>query len=214
MHMVEAVLRHCPPDVQVVGVTAPFGHPYVASRAAVAVAAHAALEAVRLAVAQEEAAGRAPFDVCFYACFGEPGIEAVRAEAAFPVVGMAEGSILCALQLGERFSIVTAGAAWPAMLRDLLRRTALLERCAGIAVVPGEALSLARGREDGAHAVREAVAEALTTQAPDVIIVAGAALAGYAEDLSGAFSVPVLDSLLAGFAQALALGRLRMKAPR
>ncbi|MEP9380677.1 aspartate/glutamate racemase family protein [Aquabacter sp. CN5-332] len=214
MHMVEAVLQHCPPDVQVVGVTAPFGHPYVASRAAVAIAAHAGLETVRAAVEQEEAAGRAPFDVCFYACFGEPGIEAIRAEVAFPVVGMAEGSVLCALQLGERFSIVTVGAAWPAMLRDLLRRTALQERCAGIAVVPGEALSLAGGREDGARAVRGAVAEALTTQAPDVIIVAGAALAGYAQDLAGAFSVPVLDSLTAGFEQTLALGRLRMKARR
>lgn len=209
--MVEAVRRLCPPDVQLVGATAGFGAPYIATRGAAAVAAHAGLEAVRAAVAREVAERGQPFDACFYACFGEPGIEALRAEMPFPVVGMAEGSILCALQLGERFSIVTVGDAWPPMLRDLMRRAALLERCAGIAVVPGEALSLADGRQGGAGAVREVVADVLAAQAPDVVIIAGAALAGYARQVAGDFSVPLLDSLEAGFEQALALGRLRMR---
>ncbi len=207
--MVELVRARCPPDVQVLGATAPFGAPYIATPATVAVAAHASLEAMRAAVEQERVAGRAPFDVCFYACFGEPGIESLREVAGFPVVGMAEASILTALQLGARFSIVTVGAAWPAMLRDLMRRLALDARCAGIAVVPGEALSLAGSREQGTQAVRAVVGHVLAAQGPDVVIVAGAALAGHAQVLSGELSVPVLDSLIAGFEQALALGRLR-----
>ncbi|WP_132034920.1 aspartate/glutamate racemase family protein [Aquabacter spiritensis] len=207
--LVATVLARCPPDVQIVGATAAFGAPYVSTRAAMTVAGHAALETVRAAVAREAQAGRPAFDVCHYACFGEPGIAALRAEMAFPVVGMAEASILTALQLGERFSIVTAGADWPGMLRDLMRRTALEARCAGIGVVAGDALALAGG--DGGAAVRAAVEEVIARQSPDVVIIAGAALAGYAPALAPLCAVPILDSLAASFEQALALGRLRRR---
>ncbi|MFG1375016.1 aspartate/glutamate racemase family protein [Xanthobacter oligotrophicus] len=209
--MVAALKPICPENVQLIGATAPFGQPYVSTRAAVAVAAHAVQDAVQAAVEGEEVAGRAPFDACFYACFGEPGIEALRAEHAFPVVGMAEASILTALQLGERFSIVTVGAAWPAMLRDLMRRTALEARCAGIQVVPGDALAVASGREEGLKLVRAAVDEVIARQMPDVVIIAGAALAGYGTALAAQVPLPILDSLTAGFEQALALARLGLR---
>lgn len=205
--MIAALREDCPSDVQIIGVTAAFGEPYVASRAAASIATHAALDALRSAVTTEAEGGRPPFDVCFYACFGEPGIEALRAEAAFPVVGMAEGAVVTALQLGERFSILTVGEAWPAMLREHLRKLDLMGRCAGIGVVPGAALALSADASAGERAVREAAQAVLATQAPDVLIVAGAALAGYGRALAGALGRPVVDSLHAGFEQSLALGR-------
>lgn len=207
--MVEALRESCPDNVQLVGATAAFGMPYVSTRQAVVIAGHAALEAVRTAVAVAAEAEAAPFDACFYACFGEPGIEALRADNDFPVAGMAEASILTALQLGERFSIVTVGEHWPAMLRDLMRRTALEARCAGFGVVPGDALSLAADREAGARIVGATIADVMATQSPDVVIVGGAALAGYGTALKAQCPVPIVDSLTAGFAQALALAQLR-----
>ncbi|QTL03428.1 Asp/Glu racemase [Aquabacter sp. L1I39] len=207
--MVRAVEALCPGNVHCVGATAAFGAPYVSTRAAVAVAGHAALEAVRAAVAAEAAAGRPPFDACLYACFGEPGIEALRADNTFPVAGMAEASILTALQLGERFSLITVGAAWPGMLRDLMRRTGLEARFAGFGLIAGDALSLARGEGEGVALVKAAVEEVLATQAPEVVIVGGASLSGYARALAGQFPVPVLDSLAASLEQALALARLQ-----
>lgn len=198
----------CPQDVHLVGATAPFGAPYVASRAAAAVAAHGALEAARAAVADEAAAGRAPFDACYYACFGEPGIEAIRAETGLPVAGMAEGAVLTALQMGERFAILTMGEAWPAMLRELLRKLALAERCAGIGVVAGEGLALSSDPEAGRPVVEAAARALLDRAGAEVLIVAGAALAGYGAPLARALPVAVLDSLFAGFEQTLALARL------
>lgn len=206
--MIEALGGRCPQTVQLVGATAAFGMPYVSSRAAAAIAGHAALEAVAAAVDGERAAGRPCFDACFYACFGEPGIDALREVHGFPVAGMAEASILTALQLGARFSIVTVGDTWPLMLGDLLRRTALEARCAGFGVVPGDGLAFAASRAEGALLVRQAVADVLARQAPDVVIVGGAALAGYGAELAAEFPVPVLDSLAVGFEQALALARL------
>jgi len=207
--MVATLRDRCPPGVELTGATAAFGAPYVATRAAAAVAAHAALDAVGTAVEVERAAGRAPFDGCLYACFGEPGLAALRSAHAFPVAGMAEASILAALQLGERFSIVTVGATWPPMLRELMRAHALDGRCAGFGVVEGDALALVADRAQGAALVEAAVAEVLARQGADVVIVGGASLAGYGAEVAGAFTVPVLDSLAAGFEQALALARLR-----
>lgn len=211
--MVAAVEGLCPANVHCTGATAAFGAPYVSTRPAVTVAGHAALETVRAAVAAEAAAGRPPFDGCLYACFGEPGIEALRADNAFPVAGMAEASILTALQLGERFSIITVGAAWPGMLRDLMRRTGLDARCAGFGLIAGDALSLARGEGEGVGLVAAAVEEVMASQKPDVVIVGGASLSGYARAMAGRFPVPVLDSLATALEQALALARLRAGAP-
>ncbi|MEW6124812.1 MAG: aspartate/glutamate racemase family protein [Pseudomonadota bacterium] len=203
-----ALAARCPQDVQLVGATAPFGAPYVASRAAAAVAGHAALEAVRVAVAGEAAAGRVPFDACYYACFGEPGIEVIRAETGLPVAGMAEGAVLTALQMGERFAILTMGDAWPGMLRELLRKLALAERCAGIGVVAGDGLALSSDHVAGLPVVEAAARDLLARTGAEVIIVAGAALAGYGAPLARVLPVAVLDSLFAGFEQTLALARL------
>lgn len=210
--MVAALGRRAPAGVELVGVTATFGEPYVTTRQSAAVAGHAALEAVASAVAKEREEGRPPFDAALYACFGEPGLEALRGAFAFPFAGMAEASILTALQLGERFSIVVPHGEWPAMLRELMRRTHLDGRCAGIAMVPGDALGLSARHADGSSdktwAVARVVEETIAAQAPDVLILGGAALAGYAAEIEVAAPVPVIDSLEAGFEQALALARL------
>lgn len=211
--MADLLAPRCPPDVQLVGATAAFGAPYVSSRGAAAVAGHAALDAARAAVAGEAAAGRAPFDACYYACFGEPGIEAIRAETGLPVAGMAEGAVLTALQMGERFAILTMGAAWPGMIREQLRKLALDARCAGIGVVGGDGLALSSDHAAGQPLVLAAARDTLARAPADVLIVAGAALAGYAAPLARVLPVPVLDALDAGFEQALALGRIAALRP-
>lgn len=209
--MVRALEAVCPKNVQLVPVTAGFGHPYVSDRPGAVIAGHAALEAVRAAVKREAADGRTPFDGAFYACFGEPGIDALRADNAFPVAGMAEASIMTALQLGERFSIVTAGEAWTGMLRDLMRRAGLDARFAGFGIVNADALSLARGAGDGLPLVEAAIAEALSAHRSDVVIVGGASLAGYGVALAPRFGVPVLDGLSVAFEQALVLARIHRR---
>lgn len=205
--MLDLLRGRCSESVQLVGATAPFGLPYVSDWSAAAIAGHAVLGAVRAAVAAEET----PFDACYYACFGEPGIAALRAENGFPVIGMAEASLLTALQLGGRFSIVTTGPGWLPMLREWMRGQALDARCAGIGVLDGDGLRRAASREDGLAMARAAVAAAIARDAPDVVIVAGAALAGYGAALDREAPVPVVDSLFAGFEQTLALARLGLR---
>ncbi|AZS78620.1 hydrogenase expression protein HupH [Achromobacter spanius] len=184
-------------------VTAVFGPAYIASRVEAAVAAHAVLETVEREVAQADA----PFDACLLACFGEPGIGAVRECLTVPVVGMAEASIMAAMQRGDRYAIVTVGQRWPGMLREQIRQLGLDARCAAIIALPGNALDYVSQTPESAAQVSLAL-DAAVTQGADVIIVAGAALAGYLPVLTRRPAVPVIDSYRAALAQVLALASL------
>ena len=88
---VEAML----PGDAVVAAGGRFGARYIASRAAYATAGHAALDAF----------GRhgAGCDGVLLACFGDPGLDALREAAGVPVAGLADASIHLACQLGMRF---------------------------------------------------------------------------------------------------------------
>lgn len=94
-------------------VTGAFGARYI-SRASAAIAGHAALDAL--------ARHGAGCDAVYLACFGDPGLLALRELAPVPVVGMAEASCLEAARNGRRFAIVTGGALWGPMLTGVRGR--------------------------------------------------------------------------------------------
>ncbi|PND31474.1 hydrogenase expression protein HupH [Achromobacter pulmonis] len=191
---------------QVHAVTVGFGPAYIASRAEAAISAHAVLETVERQFAQ----AAQPFHACVLACFGEPGIGAVRERVDVPVVGMAEASIMSAMQRGDRYAIVTVGQRWPAMLREQIRQLGVEARCAGILALPGHALDYASRTPQSAQRVSQAL-DAAVEQGADVVIVAGAALAGYLPGLPRQPQVPIIDSYRAALAQALALASLERK---
>jgi Asp/Glu/hydantoin racemase len=183
--------------------TVGFGFAYITRRTEFAVAAHAVLATV-----SEAATTAHEFDACLIACFGEPGITAVREAFPFPVVGMAEASVLCALQVGRRYAVVTVGEHWPAMIEDYLLALSLQERCVGIIPVLGQALDLAADRAFALRQISTAIEQALHCGA-DAVVVGGAAIAGLTQDLQEIFRAPLIDSLDAGLAQVEALTRLR-----
>ena len=78
-------------------VTGAFGPRYIASRVGYAIAGHAAVDALA------NDSGRK--DAVVLACFGDPGLAALKEIAKVPVVGMADASILQACAMGNRFSI-------------------------------------------------------------------------------------------------------------
>src|SRR6266567_729094 len=91
--LVDAARRLVDPSVTVIGATARFGARYIASRTAYAIAGHAALDAYA-----EHGRGA---DAAIIACFGDPGLLALREIAPVPVVGMAEASCRLAAARGR-----------------------------------------------------------------------------------------------------------------
>ncbi|MDJ1157338.1 aspartate/glutamate racemase family protein [Chelatococcus sp. SYSU_G07232] len=204
--LVERARALLPHDREVVGATALYGADYIDTRADAVVAAHAIVETITAELRQRPAAH---FDACLIACFGEPGIGAARELFPLPIIGMAEASILSALQLGERFAIVTAGARWPGMLRELMRQQRLEERCCAVLALDGRAPHLATRPHEARDAIGTAVVEAVEVHRAEVVIIGGAALAGFAQDLQPRCDVPLVCSFAAALAQAEALAALR-----
>ncbi|HUN11159.1 MAG TPA: aspartate/glutamate racemase family protein, partial [Rhabdaerophilum sp.] len=92
------------PGVAITEATGRFGSAYIASRASYAIAGHVALDCL--------AAHRAGCDAVLLACFGDPGIEALREVSPVPVIGLIDATTAEAGQGGRRFAIVTGGARW------------------------------------------------------------------------------------------------------
>ena len=63
-----------------------------------------------------------PFDAVVVACFGDPGVDALRVLVRVPVIGIAAASFIQAAFLSQRFAIVTPAVRHARTLRCRDRR--------------------------------------------------------------------------------------------
>jgi allantoin racemase len=179
-----------------VPVTARFGAAYIASRAALAIAGHAALDAFA-----EHGAG---CDAVLIACFGDPGLLALREVSPVPVVGMLEASCHEARRTAGRYAIVTGGALWKPMLEEIVAGLGLGDGLAGIRTVERTGGEIAGDPEGSLAALAAACRECAGKDGAEAVILGGAALAGLAARLQPHVPVPVLCSVEAGIRASLA----------
>jgi Asp/Glu/hydantoin racemase len=184
------------PGVTILPVTSRFGAPYIASRAAATIAGHAALDALAEHVSD--------CDVVYLACFGDPGLVALREVSPVPVVGMAEASIEAACRRGGRFAIVTGGAAWAPMLKELVAGLGLSDRLAAIRTIEQSGDEIARDPASALDRLVEACNACANEDGASSVILGGAGLAGFAASVQGSAAVPVICSAEAGALAALA----------
>ena len=117
-----------------------FGPRYIASRIGYAIAGHAAVDAL--------ANDRGARDAVVLACFGDPGLAALKEVSKVPVVGMAEASILQACAIGRRFSIVTGGERWKPMLEEFVAAQGMSSRLASVRTVAPTGADIARNPKE------------------------------------------------------------------
>jgi allantoin racemase len=193
---------------EVVAVTGRFGARYIASRAAAAIAGHAALDAL--------AAHVRGCDAVYLACFGDPGLAALAEVSPVPVVGMAQASCEAACRKGARFAIVTGGVLWGPMLREFVAGLGLAERLAAVRTIAPTGGEIARDPDAALAFLAAACTACAKEDGADVVILGGAALAGLAAKVQPAVPVPVLCSVETGAVAALAAaeaGRPRGSVP-
>jgi Asp/Glu/hydantoin racemase len=203
--MVALAQRSAGEGVAIDGATGRFGASYISTRAAAAIAGHAALD---LLASEVGAANPRGYGAVALACFGDPGLLALKELSPIPVVGMAEASLTLAAQLGGRIGIVTGGARWVPMLRELAQVLGLDGRVAALRATSLTGAQVAAdpaAAEDGIAALaRACVAE----DGADVVVLGGAGLAGMAARLQPRLEVPLLCSLDCLLSAALAAARL------
>ena len=193
-----ALAPFTPPDGKVRLATARFGAPYLASEAGVAVAGHAVLDAV----AHDWQAAGCP-DGVLIACFGDPGLQALRELMPVPVSGLAEAAMIEASALG-RYGVITGGAAWKPMLERLAIALGLQQGLEQIATVAPSGAQLAADPDGAVSLLVSACRQMLDAAALDAIVVGGAGLAGLAARMQPLVPVPLICSVQAGARQAWA----------
>jgi Asp/Glu/hydantoin racemase len=182
------------PDTHIVPATGRFGARYIQTRAAAAIAGHAALDAY--------ARQRRDVDVVLLACFGDPGLLALREVAEVPVVGMAEAACRAAARHDGPFAIVTGGASWRPMLEEFVRAIGLGGRLAGVRTIAASGGEIAENPEAALAELAAAARDAALADGAAAVILGGLGLAGLAARIAARVPVPVIDSLAAGIAAA------------
>lgn len=180
-------------------VSGAFGPRYVASRIGYAIAGHAAVDAL--------ANDKGRKDAVVLACFGDPGLAALKEVSPVPVVGMAEASILEASSLGKRFSIVTGGVLWKPMLEEFVAAQGFGRRLASVRTVAPTGADIARNPKAAMALLAKGCQACAREDGADVVILGGAGLAGLAAKLKSAVDVPVLDGVACAISMAEALAR-------
>lgn len=207
-HVSALVLRHAQDAVghlaQIDVVTARFGAPYIACEASFAVAAYAVLDAWAAGQLAVQTADQAPYDAVLIACFGDPGLLALRQMCPVPVTGLAEAAFLQASGMG-RFAIVTGGAAWEPMLARLAHSLGYGHNMTCIHTVAATGAELARDPVAAHALLSEACKTVAAASSAETVILGGAGLAGMAQAVQTGVPVPVIDSVVAGVQHALAL---------
>lgn len=174
-------------STEVSGITGRFGAKVIATRASYAIASHAAIDAL--------ATQRAGADVIILACFGDPGLAALRELAPVPVIGMAEAACRYAAGRVAKFSIVTGGRLWEEMLGEYVASLGLSASLSSIRTLEANGGQIANDPAAAEAAILEACQTAISRDGAELVILGGAGMVGMVERLSNRIAVPLIDGL-------------------
>jgi Asp/Glu/hydantoin racemase len=199
--LVAAAAQMASPGVEVLGATATTGPPYISCRSEAIVGAMSVLEIL--------ADREGEYDAAVVAAFGDPGLLGARELFDVPIVGMSEAAMLTACTLGKRFAIVTFARAMDEWYAECVAMHGMQERCAGIASLDEAFSDINAVAEEKGDAIASLAGASATRLKADVIILAGAPLAGIASQIQNRVPVPLVDQAMAAQGMAELLVRLR-----
>jgi allantoin racemase len=184
--------RHAAPGTEITVQSVPSGYPSIESeRDAVVVAPHL-VDGLHRAEKDGASAG-------IVGCFSDPALDAIRETVKMPVVGPGQSSVTLALQLGERYSILSPLDSGAKRAMPRLRGQGLAERLASVRGVGVSVVDLARGANDAWDRIIAAGRRCIDEDGADVLVMGCMSMAfmGVERELSQRLSTPVVSPVLA-----------------
>ena len=140
-------------------------------------------------------ADRDGVDAHIIACFDDTGLDAARALADGPVIGIGEAAFHMASLLAGKFSVVTTlSRSIPAIEHNLVRY-GLASRCARVRASEVPVLALEDPASDAAARIAAEIERAKAEDRAEAIVLGCAGMADLAARLSSAHGLPVLDGV-------------------
>jgi len=198
--------RSVSPGTGLTAVTAPFGVAYIETRFEALVGGYAAA-----CLAAEHWHGH---DAVIVAAFGDPGLGALREAIPVPVLGMTESALMSACMLGARFSIVAISRRIVGWYRETVHACGLSDRLAGFRFLDAPLRDVGSVQADHEAALEALCRQAVVEDGADVVILAGAPLAGLARGIRDRVPVPLVDGVSSAVRHAESMAALRGGQPQ
>lgn len=149
-------------------------------------------------------AERSGIQAAVIACFDDTGLDAARAMATMPMIGICEAALSTAGFLAKRFTVVTTMERSRVPIEELATRYGMSGRAriraANIAV-----LSLEDPNSGARDRLRNEIVRAIAEDNAEAIVLGCAGMADLARTLQAEFGMPVIDGVGAAVKQAEAL---------
>ncbi|WP_208703037.1 MULTISPECIES: aspartate/glutamate racemase family protein [unclassified Mesorhizobium] len=153
----------------------------------------------------EIAAGeRAGARAAIIACFDDTGLDAARAMAAIPVIGICEAALSMASFIAQRFTVVTTTERSRVPVEGLVQRYGMSGR-ARVRAADIPVLALEDPASGAIGKLRDEIARAVEEDRAEAIVLGCAGMADLAQRLQSEFGLPVVDGVGAALKQAEAL---------
>lgn len=126
----------------------------------------------------------------------DSGVAALRSVLDIPVFGPGKVSMLAALMLGDRFSILTMASRWKPLYKKALDELGLHHKCASVRAieVPPDNQALLAGKEDEVFPLLEAAAlRAIHEDGADVLVLGSTTMHQAHAHLQQRLPVPVIN---------------------
>jgi allantoin racemase len=132
-------------------------------------------------------------------CFSDPAIDAIRETVKMPVVGPGQSAITLALQLGDRYSVLTPLESGHKRTIPRLRAQGLVERLASVRGIGVSVVDLANEKRGSWDCILATSRRCIDEDGADVLIMGCMSMAFMDVDreLSKSLDVPVVNSVLA-----------------
>lgn len=179
--------RSAAPGTEIEVLTAPFGVAYIETRFESLLGAYA--------TAQLAAEHHERFDAVVVAAFGDPGLAGLREVLPVPVTGLTEAALASAHLLGNRISVIAISQRIQAWYREVITAYGFGPRLASIRALNRPLSSIGGVQDEHLQALKILAERAVDEDGAEVIVLAGAPLAGLARALQGQLPVPVVDGV-------------------
>ncbi|WP_321448652.1 aspartate/glutamate racemase family protein [uncultured Cohaesibacter sp.] len=146
-------------------------------------------------------------EAAIIACFDDTGLDAARAMAGIPVLGICQSALALASFIAQRYSIITTMERSRIPIEDLVRRYGHAERCT-VRAADIPVLSLEDPNSNARDRLRSEIATSILEDRAEAIILGCAGMAELAASLQAEFGLPVIDGVAAAVKQAEALTTL------
>jgi allantoin racemase len=193
--------RAADPGTEIEVLTAPFGVAYIETRFEALIGAYA--------TAQLACERHAAYDAVVVAAFGDPGLGGLREALPIPVTGLTEAALASAHLLGHRISVIAISQRIQAWYREVIDSYGFGSRLASIRALDRPLSAIGGVQEEHAQALQALAERAVDEDGAEVIVLAGAPLAGLARSLKDRLPVPVVDGVSSAVRHAETLAALQ-----